>query len=112
MSLKIIFHCAALGLCVRWQQSGDIRLDAFLQLGSQRQAPVIEQQIIDLRCRMLRTAGITDQQDLAALLKPFGPAFLIAIVETGGMAAAKTIGLAVQPGRSVLGAQARQAMAE
>ncbi|MNP20685.1 hypothetical protein D3C76_1132690 [compost metagenome] len=99
-------------LCMGRQQSGDICLDAFLQFGGQRQAPVIEQQIIDLRCRMLRAARITDQQDLTALLKPFGPAFLVAIVKTGGMTAAETVGLAMQPGGTMLGSQACQAMAE
>ncbi|MNL07863.1 hypothetical protein D3C87_1285580 [compost metagenome] len=43
------FPLCGAGLGVGRQQPGDIGLHTFLQLGAQRQAPIVEQQVIDIR---------------------------------------------------------------
>ncbi|MNM97373.1 hypothetical protein D3C81_1098770 [compost metagenome] len=94
------------------QQTGNIGLHAFFQLGRQRQAPIIEQMIVDVGRAMLGVATVTDQQHLPALFQPLKLAFLKAIFDASGMATAETIGLTVQPRRTVLRAQSGQTVAE
>ncbi|MNH91132.1 hypothetical protein D3C87_1179280 [compost metagenome] len=77
------------------QQSGDIGFHALFQLSGQRQAPIIEQMIIDIGWPMFSAARVADQQNLPALFQPLELAFLIAILNAGRVAAAKAIRLAM-----------------
>ncbi|MCY1361284.1 hypothetical protein D9M69_479450 [compost metagenome] len=94
------------------QQAGDIGLHTLLQLGAQRQAPVVEQQVIDIRRPVFSAARVADQQDLPALFQPLELAFLVAVIDPGAVTTAKTVSLAMQPRRTMLCVQAGQAVAE
>ncbi|MNR13878.1 hypothetical protein D3C85_1303110 [compost metagenome] len=97
---------------MRRQQPRDVGLHALFDLGTQGQPPIVEQVVIHARRRVLGAATVADQQDLAALFDPVCLAFLVAVVHTRRVPTAKPVSLAVQPGRPVLCAQTRQAMAK
>ncbi|MNM89019.1 hypothetical protein D3C81_1012430 [compost metagenome] len=61
---------------------------------------------------MLSAARVTDQQDLSTLLQPLELAFPVAVIDPGAVTAAKTVGLAMQPRRTMLGVQTGQAVTE
>lgn len=97
---------------MRRQQSRDVGLHALLDLGTQQQAPVIEQVVIDIRRPVFGGARITDQQHLSAFFQPFELAFLEPVIDAGAMTATEAVSLPVEPGCTVLRAQAGQAMTE
>ncbi|MNZ59754.1 hypothetical protein D3C78_778010 [compost metagenome] len=106
------FPLCGAGLGMGRQQPGDICLHALLQLGAQRQAPIVEQQVIDIRWTVFSRARVADQQDLPTLLQPLELAFPVAVIDPGTVTAAKTVGLAMQPRRPMLCVQAGQAVTE
>ena len=95
-----------------WQQTRYISLHAFLQFGGQRQAPIIEQAVVNTGRTVLIGTKVANQQDLPAFFDAISLAFAIAILDTCLVPAAKAIRLPMQPGKPVLGAQTRQPMAK
>ncbi|MNN39458.1 hypothetical protein D3C81_1534970 [compost metagenome] len=97
------------GLRLGGQALGDIGLEALFQLGSQGQAPVIEQVVIPARHRGGVGPGIADHQHLAPGLVTFHPPAFEPFTHAIGMATALAAGVAEEPGVAVLGLQAGQA---
>ena len=95
---------------MRRKQSRDIGLHAPLHLGVQRQTPIVEQVIVDSGGTMFGRARVANQQDLSPLFQAFELAFLIAVIHSRHVPAAEAVSLTVQPGRSVLRTQPRQAV--
>ena len=100
------------GLRVLRQQSGHIRFDLFFQVDGQRQAPVVEQMVIDARRTQLLGTRVADEQHLTAFFEALGMPLLEAVVNARAVSAAKPVGLPVQPGRGMLRPQTTQAAAE
>jgi len=94
------------------QQPRYVCLHALFQLGVERQAPVIKQIVIDTRRTVLGITAVADQQHLPTFLQPFELALLETVFDTRRVAAAKAVGLAMQPRSTMLRAQAGQAVAE
>ncbi|MNJ55913.1 hypothetical protein D3C77_514330 [compost metagenome] len=90
-------------LGIRWQALGDVSLEALLQLGRQRQAPVVEQVVILPRHAMAVGTRITDHQHLAPGFIAVYPPFFVAFAQTVGVPGALAGGVALEPGIAVLG---------
>ncbi|MNS80947.1 hypothetical protein D3C72_1146440 [compost metagenome] len=99
-------------LRVRGQALGDIRLEAFLQLGRQRQAPVVEQMIVLRWHSVAIGARVADHQNLAPGFVAVYPPFFVAFTQTVGMPIALARGMALKPGVAMLRVQAAQATTE
>ncbi|MNP27630.1 hypothetical protein D3C76_1205520 [compost metagenome] len=99
-------------LGIRWQALGDVSLEALLQLGGQRQAPVVEQVVILPRHAMAVGTRITDHQHLAPGFIAVYPPFFVAFTQTVGMPIALARGMALKPGVAMLRVQAAQATTE
>ena len=94
------------------QVGSHVGLDQLFQFRAQRQAPVIEQVLVDPGSTQLLRAHIADKQHLATLFEPFGMPLLETVIHPGTVPAAEPVCLALQPGRRMLRAQTAQATAK
>lgn len=85
------------GLGFGGQALGDIGLEALLQLGRQRQAPVVEQVVILAWHSGAVGARIADHQHLAPRFKALHPTTLEPFTHAIGMASALACGVAEEP---------------
>ncbi|MNJ49185.1 hypothetical protein D3C77_444030 [compost metagenome] len=94
------------------QTLGNVAFEAFLELGGQWQAPVVEQTVVLPGHAVAIGTRVTDHQHLAPGFVAVHPPFFITLAHAIGMAGALAAGVALEPGVAVLGLQPAQAAAE
>ncbi|MNE15420.1 hypothetical protein D3C80_1083290 [compost metagenome] len=94
------------------QALGDVGLETLFKLGAQRQAPVVEQGVVQPGNAVAVGASVADHQDLAPGFVAVYPPFFVAFAQAIGVTGALTAGMALEPGIAMLRLQAAQAAPE